>query len=346
VTPYDITGGSYPGYCIWTLDVTDYHFLLRDEVVLSNYISTWIGDDRGWIVTIKFLFISGTPDLEAYRIQNLWTHDYLVYGDPDNPIDSYLQPVSVDIDPGVVAVKVRAITTGHGQGNTGNAAEFAYRWHKVFVDGITYSHYLWRSDCATNPCSPQGGTWQYNRAGWCPGDRVVPWDNDVTLSVTPGTTVEFDYDIQAYENFCRPTNPDCIDGVTCTDCDYNYTGHTEPNFSLNTQLIFYRLPLSEAPESDSESPARMRLNQNYPNPFNPLTSFEYVMAAPGRVTISIFNAEGKLIQRAERRHVAGGTFRYAWDGTDDTGVAMPSGVYLYMVETAAGRSVRKMCLLK
>ncbi len=241
VTPYDITGGSYPGSCSWILDVTDYRPILHDQVTLSNYIETWIGGDRGWIVTIEFEFIPGTPAIKVHSIINLWTGYRLVYGDPDNPIDAYLQPVPVEIPSDVVAAKIRAITTGHGQGNTHNAAEFSVKWHSVSVDSTDFSHNLWRNDCNVNPCSPQGGTWPYSRAGWCPGDKVDPWDVDISADITPNTTAWLDYEIQPYENLCRPTNPDCINGVTCTDCDYNYTGHTEPVYALVGQLILYKV---------------------------------------------------------------------------------------------------------
>lgn len=346
VTPYDITGGSYPESCTWVLDVTDYGFLLRDEVTLRNYIESWIGGDRGWVVTIRFAFIEGSSELEAYKIVNLWTNDRLVYGDPANPIEDHLAPLVVDIDAGAEAAKIRAIATGHGQGNTHNAAEFSYKWQQVFVNGSDFLHYLWRSDCAQNDCSPQGGTWQYNRAGWCPGDRVIPWDNDITPYVTPGTTANLDYDVQPYENLCRPNNPDCVGGVTCADCDYNYSGHTEPHYSINSQLIFYRSPLAGADNPTPASSSRLGLGQNYPNPFNPLTSFSYTLGQPGKVTISIYTAEGSLLRQVKRRHDATGTFQYHWDARDDEGAAMPSGVYLYEVQTEAARVARKMILLK
>ncbi|MCU0612274.1 MAG: hypothetical protein MUE60_10850 [Candidatus Eisenbacteria bacterium] len=240
VTPYDITGGTRPDSCIWELDVSDYESLLHDSVTLRHQITTWIGGNKGWIVTVTFAFISGATPLEPFQVTNLWTHEYLVFGDPDNPIESFLQPVAAPIPPEAQGAKVRAITTGHGQGNTGNAAEFSNKWHEVSVGAEVYSHNLWRNDCNLNECSPQGGTWTYARAGWCPGDKVIPWDVDVWHAVTPGTSVSIDYNIQPYINYCRPTNPDCRDGVTCTDCDYNYTGHTEPNYCLHAQLILYR----------------------------------------------------------------------------------------------------------
>jgi len=241
ITPYDITGGERPGSCTWILDVTDYESLLHDSVTLRNYISSWMGNDQGWLVTIEFAFIPGVTELEPYKIVNLWQGDYLVYGDPTRPIEDHLEPVEVAVDPDVVAVKVRAVTTGHGQGNTDNAAEFSRKDHEVVVGTDIFSHELWRNDCADNPCSPQGGTWKYPRAGWCPGDKVDPWDLDVTASVTPGQSVWVDYNIEPYENECRPNNPDCENGVTCADCEYNYTGHTEPYYVLQAQMIFYRV---------------------------------------------------------------------------------------------------------
>jgi len=240
VTPYDITGTGRPGSCTWVLDVTDYRFLLHDQVTLRNYIETWIGGTRGWIVTVEFEFVPGSSPAEAYRIVNLWTLDRLVFGDPANPVEDHLQPVTVDVEPDAVSATVRAITTGHGQGNTLNAAEFSNLWHAVSVEGSVTSHQLWRSDCAQNLCSPQGGTWAYNRAGWCPGDAVTPWDVDATPWLVPGSTLVLDYDIQPYENLCRPTNPSCVSGVTCPDCNYNYNGHTEPHYTLVGQLILRR----------------------------------------------------------------------------------------------------------
>src|SRR5262249_22604180 len=94
ITPYDITGGLRPARCPWALDVTAYKTLLHDSVPFENYIESWIGDQRGWLVTIDFAFIEGESALEPYRVVNLYNNYYVVYGDPARPIEDQLTPKS------------------------------------------------------------------------------------------------------------------------------------------------------------------------------------------------------------------------------------------------------------
>jgi hypothetical protein len=346
ITPYDITGGNYPGHCEWVLDVSDYASLLHDTVTLRNYIESWIGGQRGWLVTIRFAFIPGVMPLEPYRVVNLYQNDYVVYGDPANPHESHLPPLSIPIDAEAVRVKARAICTGHGQGNTDNAAEFARKWHEFLVGTTSYNHTLWRNDCAQNPCSPQGGTWYYARAGWCPGDKVDPWDSDITASITPGSPATIDYNIEPYVNFCRPNNPECADGATCADCDYNYNGHTEPHFTLQAQLIFYREPAPEALDGENVSGRDLEIGPNRPNPFSPATAFGYEMPAPGEATVTIFTADGRTVRRLTRHHDSAGSYSFTWDGTDTDGRRLPSGTYFYEVRAGERQGVRRMVLLR
>jgi hypothetical protein len=349
VTPYDITGTGRPGHCVWQLDVTDYESLLHDQVVLSNYIESWIGGNKGWIVTIDFAFIEGIPTRKAYQVVNLWQSYYTVYGDPARPIESVLAPRSVEIDPAANAVKVRAITTGHGQGNTMNCAEFCSRLHTISANGNKVSHSLWRADCSTNTCSPQGGTWTYPRAGWCPGDKVTPWDVDVTSFVTPGSPAILDYDVQPYENLCRPDNPDCIPGTTCDDCNYNYNGHTEPFYAIQAQLISYRAvssaDLSENVLSDGAGGV-LDLAQNAPNPFAGSTSIVYTLSAGAVVQITIYDAGGRIVRRIARTHDSPGTFRVRWDGRNDAGEAVSAGCYFCRLSSGDQEKTRHIILVR
>ena len=211
ITPYDISGGGRPGFCTWEIDATDYEPLLHGPVELAQSIDTYVGGSNGWIVTIDFAFIEGVPALKPFKVIDLWQSEGAVYGDPDNPIENFLSAKTVPIDSRADAVKFRMITTGHGQGNSANCAEFCMKRHKIKVNASSWEEYLWRSDCELNACSAQGGTWTLDRAGWCPGDKVTPWDIDVTAAVTPGADATVDYDIAAYTNLCRPNNPELHD---------------------------------------------------------------------------------------------------------------------------------------
>ena len=94
--------------------------------------------------------------------------------------------------------------------------------------------------------------------------------------MTPGQNVVIDYNLQQYENFCRPSNPNCVPGQTCGDCNYNNNGHTEPHYTIEGQLILYKPnPFASVEIISSEVPASFNLEQNYPNPFNPSTKIKF-----------------------------------------------------------------------
>ena len=161
VTPYGIG-------CGWTYDVTDYRSILKGDVELKSYIDTWV--QPGWLVNIEFDFISGTPLTPNTSLRNIWNYDYVVYGDSTNPVN--ISTVEQYIPEDVQYIKFRITTTGHGQGNTENAAEFSYKNHEIIINNENpIIHDFWRDDCEYNDCSPQFGTWQYDRAGFCPGDK-------------------------------------------------------------------------------------------------------------------------------------------------------------------------------
>lgn len=353
VTPYDITPPPRPVSCTWEIDVTDYMQLLRGDVLLSNYIETWIGDARGWIVTIDFAFVHGEPDLIPYEVTNLWSSYWTLYGDPDDDIENHFAPITVPVTGAPDAAKARIFCTGHGQGNTANCAEFCNRWHQVTANGTVFQHNLWRSNCAQNSCSPQGGTWTYNRAGWCPGDAAPAWEVDLTEAILPGADNVFDYNVQPYVNYCRPSNPACVDGQTCTDCDYNYNGHTPPIYILQGHVVLYRRnPASSVPEDGgvlappARAPIGLRLDGSHPNPFERETAIAYAIEAPGTVAIRIHDAGGRIVRAAVLVHESAGAYTWAWDGTGEDGRPLPAGVYFYAVRAGDEYGARKMLLLK
>lgn len=89
------------------------------------------------------------------------------------------------------------------------------------------------------------------------------------------------------------------------------------------------------------------LKQNYPNPFNPTTNIEYTLNTASSVTLRIYNVMGQ-----EVRTLVGGavqpasTYSVAWDGKDNAGRAVTSGIYMYRLEAGQLTETRKMTLLK
>jgi len=98
--------------------------------------------------------------------------------------------------------------------------------------------------------------------------------------------------------------------------------------------------------SGSEIPEAWSLAQNYPNPFNAQTRIRYAMAKAGEVRIIISDLLGKEVRTFVVSHSSGGSFDIVWDGRDQKGQSVPSGIYVYRLEGADFVAVRKMVLMR
>lgn len=192
ITPYG-NGLSLGNGWTWTFDVSDYRTLLADSVHIEA--GNWQE-----LLDMQFLMIEGTPPRDIVGIQNLWTGSFN-YGHINDPIETHLTPMSVNIPANAVNTRWKSRVTGHGMDTPQNCAEFCPKMHYYKVNGVQkFSKQVWRDNCDRNPLYPQGGTWVYDRANWCPGAEVWTYDFELTPHVTPGTTVSLDHDVQNYTN--------------------------------------------------------------------------------------------------------------------------------------------------
>jgi Peptidase family C25/FlgD Ig-like domain/FG-GAP-like repeat len=99
---------------------------------------------------------------------------------------------------------------------------------------------------------------------------------------------------------------------------------------------------------DTPAAAGLRLEQNYPNPFNPSTSIVYeIPGGPARrVSLVVYDVTGARVRTLEEGAVQPGRHVVAWDGRNQSGAAVGSGVYFYRLATAERALTRKMVLLK
>jgi photosystem II stability/assembly factor-like uncharacterized protein len=99
--------------------------------------------------------------------------------------------------------------------------------------------------------------------------------------------------------------------------------------------------------SPDEKPKQIQLGQNYPNPFNPSTEISFRLTEKGAVKLAVLNLGGKRVRTLHPGSVLNaGEHSVRWNGLDDGGRPLPSGVYFCAIEMSGEASSRKMILLK
>lgn len=93
-------------------------------------------------------------------------------------------------------------------------------------------------------------------------------------------------------------------------------------------------------------PLQNALSGNYPNPFNPETTIRFSTAAKGPVSIDIYNVKGQLVRKLVNEEKTAGSHSVVFDGRDNNGRSIASGVYYYRMQAGKFSSTRKMILMK
>lgn len=167
----------------WVVDVTDWEPLLRDSVELEA--GNWQE-----LLDMKFLFIEGTPARDVKRVERLWDTNQGL-----SNFDNAVMAKTVVKEEGEESWKLLTTNTGHQFDNPPNCAEFCSNQQSVQVQGV--EHWSWdiMQECADNPLYPQGGTWIFDRAGWCPGMNSTTKEFELTPHVATVDSFSVDYDI-------------------------------------------------------------------------------------------------------------------------------------------------------
>ncbi len=102
----------------------------------------------------------------------------------------------------------------------------------------------------------------------------------------------------------------------------------------------------DAENNSAALPTEFKLEQNYPNPFNPETNIEFSMPTTGPVNVRIYNALGQVVKTLVGKTVPAGRHQVTWNGKDDSGKPVASGMYFCKVVAGNETAVKKMALLK
>ena len=172
ITPFATTGT--PRFTaawkqVYIYNVTDFYNLLQDSATIRILYSGYSG---GFTANVKFAFIEGVPERNVYGVTPLWKGAYN-YGNSADPISNHLPTLPATAPANTQTSELKLTVTGHGSDNTTQCCEFASHNYSVTLNNsVIASKAVWRDDCGFNELYPQGGTWIYNRGGWCPGDYV------------------------------------------------------------------------------------------------------------------------------------------------------------------------------
>ena len=124
------------------------------------------------------------------------------------------------------------------------------------------------------------------------------------------------------------------------EIDLNHDGPIDDTIYVNAH------PTDIAGQSSTALPRDFVLGQNFPNPFNPTTTISYSLPSRSRLTLDIFDVLGRRVRTLVDGLRPAGKYTAEWDGCDDDGRPVSSGVYLYRLTAGQFAQTRKMVLVK
>jgi len=171
----------------------------------------------------------------------------------------------------------------------------------------------------------------------------TPRDNDIDHYVVfRGTTAAFDP--TGTTPLAKVTSFQYVDNNVPTGSVYYYKIAAVDNGGNVSPYAVGGTTGVEA--TGSNAPKEFALAQNYPNPFNPTTQIQFALPKESHVKIVVYNVAGSEIATLVNSTMGTGSYTLTWNGTNDAGEHVSSGVYLYRIQAGEYTSVRKMVMLK
>jgi len=181
-----------------------------------------------------------------------------------------------------------------------------------------------------------GEAWIY--LGGNPPDNVEDWRHS-------------DYEVGDYgaQVGSADINGDGVDEAIVGDPGWWYNN---PSFPPG-RVYVYKNPYTAVEEEQDQLPHNFALYQNYPNPFNPSTTIPFQVgggqgsaARPIHTTLAIYNILGQLVRTLVDEEKSSGDYHVVWDGKNDKGEVVGSGIYFYRIQAGSFTKTAKMSLLK
>ncbi|UOK43893.1 MULTISPECIES: T9SS type A sorting domain-containing protein [Flavobacterium] len=231
VSPYGKGLDFGPNGKTWYFDMSDYVQLLKgNKRLVAN------GGVLQEEMDLEFLFIVGTPPRNVVQYDQVWQGQYRMGNVSIANINngSKFTTNNYTFSPLGTSFKMKSSITGHGNEGefpgTGNGGQV---YHKILVNNVEKYNWTITQPCSENPVYPQGGTWVYDRQGWCPGQRTMMKELDLTPNVTAGSTMALDY---------KTSDPLKPTGTYNYIVTHQIVGYGAPNFTLDAAIDQVKAP--------------------------------------------------------------------------------------------------------
>lgn len=122
-----------------------------------------------------------------------------------------------------------------------------------------------------------------------------------------------------------------------------FNGYLDDICILNYTTL---IPTGVEKQDRFEMPVNYQLSQNYPNPFNPVTEIRFAIPKSQNIELVVYDLRGQKVKTLINTNVNAGYHTVQWNGTNDNGSSVASGVYLYTLKTNKINKVKKMVLMK
>ena len=156
-----------------------------------------------------------------------------------------------------------------------------------------------------------------------------------------GDDIEGDFPFGLKSFFLEPNQPSSV-GEELAEFEKN-------PLSVQSDVQEFNV-VSVEPDESSQIPQFFSLSQNFPNPFNPATVIQYELPGPGvktsRAILKVYDLLGREVQTLVDKDYAPGAYEISWDGTNEEGAQVSSGIYIYQLKFGNFVSSKKMILLR
>jgi hypothetical protein len=125
-----------------------------------------------------------------------------------------------------------------------------------------------------------------------------------------------------------------------------YTAGLSATYTTGESEVLTEEFVWEVTGNSNNLPLKTQLTGNYPNPFNPDTTIKFSLKETSQVRLDIFNIKGQKVTTLVNSNLEKGQHQINWDGKDDNGKAVTSGIYYYKMTTKDFSNIKKMMLIK